>query len=570
MDHPFTVLAGLLLCVALLRQKILSRRDIEHLDRIEQYLAARATPVVLGIVNALVVWWWMGWYVDPAPVIQDEAAYLLQAGLFARGRWTGAAPPLPEFFAQMHVLTEPVLASKYPPGLSLLLTPFLAINFPALGPMVFAAITGALIFVLARRIGNGPIALLTWLLWTSGSALLRYQASFLSQTLSLPLWLGTLYLLLEYRARRRLWALASMGGCLGMLAITRPVTAVALAVPVSVVLVRDAWRTRAWRPLALAALAGTALVAILPLQNRMTTGDWRLSPLVAYSRKYTPFDFPGFGYSATREPARLPLDLAMVRDFLTDARRRHTLPALPGTLWSRIRYATRDVFGGWRAPFLVFALLGVLTMPSLGLFALATSAGLLLAHTFHAHWPQWTAYYVEGYPAMLFASAAGLYAFAEWMIGRRVVRERLHAGRIGDPRIRAATVAMCAFVFIASAIVLPRRRAMWQAEITYQRQFKTALWLVERESPRSIIFVDYGRTHDVHSSLIWNVPDLATAKTWIAYHRGTDDLRLMRLAPDRQAYLFLADEARLTKLPPLAELERMLASSDEQRANKKP
>jgi hypothetical protein len=38
----------------------------------------------------------------------------------------------------------------------------------------------------------------------------------------------------------------------------------------------------------------------------------------------------------------------------------------------------------------------------------------------------------------------------------------------------------------------PRRRATWQRTITFQRAFKTALWVVERESPRSIVFVDYG------------------------------------------------------------------------------
>jgi hypothetical protein len=73
------------------------------------------------------------------------------------------------------------------------------------------------------------------------------------------------------------------------------------------------------------------------------------------------------------------------------------------------------------------------------------------------------------------------------------------------------------------------------------------------------MFVDYGRDHDVHSSLVWNVPDLTTAKTWIAHERGQDDLRLMRLAPDRRGYIFRADEGRLTRLPPLAELEQIVA-----------
>ncbi|MDQ3995720.1 MAG: glycosyltransferase family 39 protein [Gemmatimonadota bacterium] len=559
MALPLVVLIGLVLCVVLARRNEVSGRELERLDRLDYLLASRATPIALGAINALLVWWWVGWHRNPAPMVQDEAAYLLQAALFARGRWAGEAPPLPEFFAQMHVLTEPVLASKYPPGLSLLLAPFVAIGFAALGPMVFAAITGALVFVLARRIASGPVALLTWLIWSSGSALLRYQGSFLSQTATVALWLATFYFVLEYRTHHRARTLVAMGACVGMLAITRPVTAVALAVPVGIIVLPEIWRARAWRPLTLAALAAAAIVVLLPLQNRLTTGDWRLSPLVAYSSRYTPFDFPGFGYTPTRELSPLPPDLDSLRTFLTEARRRHTLRALPATLRSRTWYVTLDIFTGWRAPLLLFALLGALAMPAAGFVALAASAGLLLAYAFHAHWAHWTTYYFEGYPAIVFASATGLWAFAERVIQRRAVWKRLRRESTSDLRVRAAMVALCAFVLVPATIVLPRYRAAWQRTTAYQRRFQTALGLVERESPRSIVFVDYGRDHDVHSSLIWNVPDLAAAKTWIAHERGPDDLRLMRLAPDRRAYIFRADEGVLTRLPPLAELERNVA-----------
>jgi hypothetical protein len=557
MALALVVLIGILLCVVLARRAEVSGRELERLDRLEQLLASRATPIALGGINALLVWWWVGWHRNPAPMVQDEAAYLLQAALFARGRWAGEAPPLPEFFAQMHVLTEPVLASKYPPGLSLLLAPFVAIGFAALGPMVFAAITGALVFVLARRVAGGPVALLTWLLWSSGSALLRYQGSFLSQTASVALWLATFYFVLEYHTHHRPRTLAAMGACVGMLAITRPVTAVALAISISVVVARDVRRAHAWRPLALAILAAAAIITLLPLQNRMTTGEWRRSPLVAYSTRYTPFDFPGFGYTASRELAPLPPDLDSLRAFLTEARRRHTLHALPATLRSRAWYAALDIFIGWRAPLLLFALLGVLAVPALGLFALAASVGLLLTYAFHAHWAHWTAYYFEGYPAIVFASATGLWALAERVIRRRPVWRRLPRGPVSDVRVRAAIVALCAFVLIPATIVLPRYRAAWQRTTAYQRRFMNALALIERESPRAIVFVDYGRGHDVHSSLVWNVPDLATAKTWIAHERGADDLRLMRLAPDRRAYVFRADVGQLSRLPTLAEIEKI-------------
>jgi hypothetical protein len=560
MHRPISVLIGIVLCVLLVRLGRNADRYTTHVEALERLLEWRVTPMLLGIVNALLVWWWLGWDLNPLPQIQDEAAYLLQAKLFAGGRWTGTARPLPEFFAQLYVFTEPVLASKYPPGLSLLLAPFVAMQFAALAPMMFAAVTGALIFVLARRTTSGSVAMLTWLLWTSGSALLRYQASFLSQTATVALWVATLYLLLEYRTRYRPWALAALGACVGTLAITRPVSAIALAVPVGVIVIRDVWGRRDWKPFTMAALAGTVVVAILPVHNRMTTGDWRLSPLVAYSSRYTPFDFPGFGYAKNQRVAPLPPDLDSVRTYLAEARRQHTLPALPATLRSRVWYTTIDIFSGWRAPFLLFALLGVLVMPMSGRFAVALSVGLLLTYAFHAHWPFWTVYYFEGYPAVVFASAVGMWAFADMVCRpRKGGWKLLPAVPVVDIRVRAATLMLCGVVLIPTMMFLPRYRAAWRRGTTFQRQFATALSVVERESPRSIVFVDYGQNHDVHSSLIWNVPDLATAKTWIAYDRGVDDLRLMRLAPDRRAYVYRAHQGALSRLPPLVELEKLVA-----------
>src|SRR5262245_29478298 len=68
------------------------------------------------------------------PVGDDEAAYLLQAKIFASGNITAAGRPLPEFFNQQHVFVDPVLAAKYPPGHSLLLVPGIWLALPGLVP----------------------------------------------------------------------------------------------------------------------------------------------------------------------------------------------------------------------------------------------------------------------------------------------------------------------------------------------------------------------------------------------------------------------------------------------------
>lgn len=556
---PLTVALGLICCMLLARRIELSPRDGARFDAIERALGSRWIPALLGALNAILVWWWTGWSRRPAPVIHDEAAYLLQAELFAAGRWTAPAPPLPEFFAQMHVLTEPVLASKYPPGFSLLLTPFAAIEFPALALMVFGAITGGLIFTLARRGAGTAVALLTWILWSSSSAILRYQASFLSQSATLCLWLAMLYLVLDYRTHHRQWSLVAMGACIGTLAITRPLTAVALFVPVSIVVVREVHRANAWKPFAAAAGVATVIMGIVPLQNHMTTADWRRSPMIVYAERYAPFDFPGFGYRAAQSLDPLPSDLDSVRTFLTEARRQHTLPKLPATLAARAGFSAMDMFSGWRLSLLGFALLGALVMPPIGLFALLASVGLLLTYALHAHWPFWTAYYVEGYPAFIFASAVGLRALTERLMSGRSVWKRWPDVSIPDMRTRTALIALSVFLLLPAAVMLPRYQSGWQRATIFQRRFVAALSFVQRQSERSIVFVDYGQNHDPHASLVWNVPDTSAARTWIAYERGYDDVRLMRLAPDRQAYIFRADVGQLSKLPALPEIERFLA-----------
>lgn len=547
------------LSVAVARWTVLKTHATPVTAHVDSLLAHERTPVVLGIVNALSVWWWMGWFGDLAPVIQDEAAYLLQAELFARGRWVGVAPPLPEFFAQMHVFTTPVLASKYPPGTSLLLTPFVKLGVPVLGPLFLAGMSGGLVFTLARRCGVTAVALLTWVLWSTNPAVIRYQASFLSQTVTVPLWLATFYFVLSYRSHRRPRSLIAVGACVAALAITRPVTALAI-LPVAAVAVYTAWSVRAKKPAALAVLVSALILSILPVHNHRTTGDWRVSPLVVYTRSYAPFDLPGFGYDTRYVGAPLPPDLTATRDYLAEARRQHILAALPYTLRARVSAVVRELFSDWRGAFLLLAVVGVFVVAKEGLFALGASAGLIVAYAFHAHWPHWTVYYLEGYAAILFSAASGFAAVTTWMAApARWTSKGLRLPVI-TPRAGIAAITAAVLLCTVGIVALMPHRHRWQQNISYQRRFVTALRIIEGVSPRSIVFIDYGRVDKPDLSLVWNVADLETARTWLAYHRGSDNFRLMRLAPERRAFIYRADEGRVTPLPPVTKLEQLSSS----------
>jgi hypothetical protein len=65
---------------------------------------------------------------------------------------------------------------------------------------------------------------------------------------------------------------------------------------------------------------------------------------------------------------------------------------------------------------------------------------------------------------------------------------------------------------------------------------------------RTIVFIRYSPRHFVHTSLIANHADLASARTWFVYDRGAEDAELMALAPDRVPYLFDERSGTLMRL----------------------
>src|SRR5215207_10851524 len=138
-------------------------RISSRLGVVQRALESRAAPLVFGLVFGAIVWWTWG-QVHPHGLLHDELAYVLQAKLFASGQWTAPAPPMPEFFAQPHVLNDPVVASKYPPGHSMLLAIGEHLGSPSFIVLLLAAVRAGLAFAIARRLTNGAIALGTGML----------------------------------------------------------------------------------------------------------------------------------------------------------------------------------------------------------------------------------------------------------------------------------------------------------------------------------------------------------------------------------------------------------------------
>jgi hypothetical protein len=483
-------------------------------------------PLGVGVAVALLVFWVTGSLTRPAVVI-DESAYLLQAGIFAKGHWTGLAPPLPEFFEQLYVLVTPVLASKYPYGHSLVLAPAVWVGLPGLAPIILSGLTAALLYALARRVAGQWVALLTILWWLSNIQTLYARVTYMSEVTTAATWLLAWWGVLRWRDRRSMPALALCGLAVGWTLITRPLTGVALAIPLAVVL----WRARSWRAATVAVAAAVAVVAIVPLGNLYTTGDGRETPLALYTRLYMPFDGPGFG-AGTALPVRpLPPDLAATQEFFYRLHRDHHLASLPGDLVARVIAVGRDVWGGWRVAFLPFAILGIIWAGPEMAVAIATVSLLILLYLSYPHPASYTLYYLEGESVLAFFTAYGL------------VRA------IGRLRYGRSALITCAAVFAVADVVAARSaRATNRADVQYPAAFDALM--APLGNRRAIVFVDYASSHNANISVIRNVPDERDAPIWIVHDRGSANARLEALAPDRTPYRF--DEAawRLSPLTP--------------------
>ena len=513
-------------------------RISSRLGGVQRALESRFAPAVFGLVFGACVWWTWG-QVHPLGLLHDELAYVLQAELFAAGRWTAPAPPLPEFFAQPHVLNDPLVAAKYPPGHSLLLAIGQLVGMPALVVAVLSAVRGALAYAIARRLTNGTIALGTGMLLLHGQSL-YYGASFFSQTTTGAMLLVAWYALLRWHQEGGRGWMALVALAVGWCAITRPFSAVLFALPIAFVVLRHLMRTRRWAELGVGLAVGSAVLAILPLWSARTTGDWRVSPVAVYMRDYMPFDRPHFGYDSTPPRRTPPPDLAFVNASLDSVQRAHTLEALPQNARARWSFLAAQTW--WEPiPQTGFAVIGLLAAPAAALVGAVTALLVFAGYLAHPTWPSWTIYYMETAPVFTFYTVCGFAALL-----RAVAREpERDWGWARAPRAAFALLVTLVLTLPMIRIELRFNRRQHLGNANFPRRFAQA---VAQMPPRSILFVRHARWHQGHWSVVTNGPDFAGARTWIAYDRGDSaNAELLRRVPDRTAFLF--DQARLSINP---------------------
>ncbi len=258
--------------------------------------------IALGLL-ALAATISMAWFIsERVPHLEDEIAYLFQARTFARGALWAPPPPIHSaFFVPFTLIFDDKWLGKYTIGWPLVLALGERLGAGWLVNPVIGALTVALVYALGRDLYNRRIGLLAGLLALSSPFFLIQSSIFMSHAsaclwLTLLMW-AWLHLDAARDSGRYGMAWSMLGGfALGMLTLTRPLTAFASALPFAVALAARAGqgRTRFLRAIRtygpLVIVAGM-VAALQPLYLTLTTG----SPTTNLYTLIWPYDRLGFG-----------------------------------------------------------------------------------------------------------------------------------------------------------------------------------------------------------------------------------------------------------------------------------
>jgi hypothetical protein len=504
-----------------------------------------AAPIAIGIATSVVMLAIFG-SLRSTGAFHDETAYILQSRIFASGRWTADARPLPEFFQEIHTFDSPVVAARYWPGHSLMLIPGALLGRPTLMPVVLAGIMGGLFFALARRVAGTLVAVLAWAIWISAPDNLYFGPTYFSELTTGPLLLLCWWALLEWREGRRGEWLLVIAFCLGWGTITRPLTMLAYGVPVAVVVLRDIIGRKAYRDLLAPLAVAAACLAIVPLWSSRTMGSWRTIPYTEYARLYLPVDKLGFTTDRSPPVRPMPPDLAEVSRKLALAHDAHTVSTIPQVLGQRFYDIGKGMWGWSRLVLLPFAFLSVVAWPAGATFALLSAVTQVLFYMVFGYDRGWTVYYFELLPVLAFLTAVGMAVSVRWIV-RRMQSSSLPPRLVNQGLAAMAVIwGAAGFFHIVGEIGLARAKHNFLR--IEQDAFAKALEPVR--DPAAVVFIRYAPGHSPHLSLIDNGPDLQRVQIWKVYDRGPDNARLMQRFPDRVPYLYDEPAGAVRRLTP--------------------
>jgi hypothetical protein len=280
----------------------------------------------------------------------DEHAYFIQAQMVARGRlWMTAYPPqIAPFFDTFNIIVDRVYAPMYFPGTALALVPAVWLG-PLfwIMPLLICAGCAVMLYLVALDYFGPVRALIAVVILLSLPQFRAVSTMAMSQP---PLLLAELLLIwgwLRFSASGRIgWAIL-IGAAAGYAAITRPLDATCVVLPIGLAMLVRLWRRprRLAQTATLVILAAAPFLAIQIVQNIGITGSWRQFPESYYNRENFPASPLGFH---TIDPANIPRltcppKQAWLTDWILRVFKAHQFSNLPWEWWpTRLRQTIGD------------------------------------------------------------------------------------------------------------------------------------------------------------------------------------------------------------------------------------
>ena len=231
----------------------------------------------------------------PLPFVHDESSYLLGADTFAEGRIANPSHPMWMHFESFHIIVQPVYATKYPPGQSLILAlGQVAFGLPIAGVWLSMGLLAASVCWMLQAFVPARWALLgSVLVATQSSTVLQWSCGYMGGALAAAG--GAIVYGAWGRIRRRPQPGASILFAVGLviLANTRPFEGAIVSIPAALTIIWRLFGPNRW-PAKIALMrvalpAGCVLAAagaLMAYYNSRITGNPLKLPYMMHDEQY--------------------------------------------------------------------------------------------------------------------------------------------------------------------------------------------------------------------------------------------------------------------------------------------
>jgi 4-amino-4-deoxy-L-arabinose transferase-like glycosyltransferase len=472
---------------------------------------------------------------EGVPHIEDEIAYVWQAKALLEGHLTVPSPPQEKSFLVPFVVDyHGERFGKYPPGWPAVLAIAIRLGGRAWVNPILAGIAVWLTYLLGKKIFSDVVGLLAAGLTVTSPFFLMNSGSLLSHPLGLVLslvfalaWLESFWnprsseTIPNSKTSKKEWGYAIAAAlALGGLILTRPMTALALAVPFMIhglyVMIKGDSKTR--KRLLIFGLIAILFVGLYLLWQYSLTGNPLLNPYTLW----WPYDRIGFGPGHGRGPDGHTLNMAWI----------NTRQSLYGG-----RY---DLFG-WGSFSWIFLPFGLWASRRKAKGLLIASVVVSMVFIYAAYWIGATLfgprYYYEGLYSVTIISAAGIAWLAGWPVDKNKPYVRYKGWQMARPLL--VTLVVGVLVGINLTLYLPIRlsgmvnlydinRADQAPFVTPSAQSLTPALVVVRV-PR---WMEYGALLDLED------PELTTPFIFVWDSNSSIDATLANEFPGRTIYYY--------------------------------